>query len=269
MLRFTMREMQPSSMPERHPLGFVIAATVMVSLGFGVLFALLGVYDTNIVPIHKRIVFWTATMITGIGGALLVLPFFPNCEVGSRPYWLRIVPIALIVSVPVTFVLTFFNPQFGLNSSLSHWLYQYVLVLQISLIVIGMGHLGFALWGRRSGTIADVSRAGASRRDHPFLARLSPAIRQANLYAISGEDHYLRVHTSAGEELILMRLGDAMGELKDWPGTQVHRSWWVAQDGIDTVVSKKGRRYLRLKSGVEAPVSRTFLENAKKAGLVT
>ena len=51
----------------------------------------------------------------------------------------------------------------------------------------------------------------------------------AELYAIESEDHYLRVHTSAGQELILMRLADAVRELAGVEGLQTHRSWWVAR----------------------------------------
>ena len=42
------------------------------------------------------------------------------------------------------------------------------------------------------------------------------------------EDHYVRVFTDAGESLILLRLSDAMAEVRDVPGLQIHRSHWVA-----------------------------------------
>ncbi len=104
------------------------------------------------------------------------------------------------------------------------------------------------------------ARAGA------FLDRLPVRLRGADLYAIESEDHYLRVHTSAGQELILMRLADAVRELAGVEGLQTHRSWWVAKQGLADVVKGDGRLILKLKSGVEAPVSRTYAKAVKDAG---
>lgn len=101
-----------------------------------------------------------------------------------------------------------------------------------------------------------------------FLSRLPLKFRQAELYAVSSEDHYLRVHTSAGEELILMRLADAVRELDGAGGLQVHRSWWVAKDAVRDVKREGGKVLLLLPSGKAAPVSRTFTAEAKAAGLL-
>jgi hypothetical protein len=99
-----------------------------------------------------------------------------------------------------------------------------------------------------------------------FLERLPIRLRAADLYAVESEDHYLRVHTSAGQELILMRLADAVRELSSIEGLQTHRSWWVAKQGLADVVKGDGRLALKLKSGAEAPVSRTYLKTVKEAG---
>lgn len=101
-----------------------------------------------------------------------------------------------------------------------------------------------------------------------FLSRLPLKYRQAELYAISSEDHYLRVHTSVGEELILMRLADAVRELDGGGGLQVHRSWWVARAAVKDVKRAGGKLSLVLPSGKEAPVSRTFQADVKAAGLI-
>ncbi|ABI77148.1 LytTr DNA-binding domain protein [Hyphomonas neptunium ATCC 15444] len=100
-----------------------------------------------------------------------------------------------------------------------------------------------------------------------FLSRLPVKYRTAELYAVSAEDHYLRIHTSFGEELILMRLADAMRELAEADGLQVHRSWWVAKGAVRDTVRQNGKLSLVLASGKKAPVSRTFLPAVKAAGL--
>jgi DNA-binding LytR/AlgR family response regulator len=69
-----------------------------------------------------------------------------------------------------------------------------------------------------------------------------------------------------GETMILMRLADAIRELAALEGLQTHRSWWVARQGLADVTKGDGRVTLKLKSGVEAPVSRANLKVVKDAG---
>ena len=66
---------------------------------------------------------------------------------------------------------------------------------------------------------------------------------------MQSEDHYLRLHTSLGQELILMRLSDAVAELEGVEGAQVHRSWWVARAAIAQARRGEGRATLTLKDG--------------------
>lgn len=103
--------------------------------------------------------------------------------------------------------------------------------------------------------------------EETFLSRLPVKYRTAELYAVSAEDHYLRIHTSHGEELILMRLADALRELAGADGLQVHRSWWVAKAAVRDTRRQGGKLSLVLPSGKEAPVSRTFQAEVKAAGL--
>ena len=100
-----------------------------------------------------------------------------------------------------------------------------------------------------------------------FMQRLPVKYRTADLWAVSSEDHYLRVHTSLGEELILMRLADAMRDLAGTDGLQTHRSWWVARDGVADTRREGGKLSLVLKSGKVAPVARTHASAVKQAGL--
>ncbi|OYX34018.1 MAG: hypothetical protein B7Y99_06370 [Caulobacterales bacterium 32-69-10] len=99
-----------------------------------------------------------------------------------------------------------------------------------------------------------------------FLERLPPRLRGAALHAVQAEDHYLRLHTDRGSDLILMRLADAVAELEGLEGAQTHRSWWVAKDAVQTARRADGRAILTLKSGVEAPVSRSYVKALKAEG---
>ena len=82
------------------------------------------------------------------------------------------------------------------------------------------------------------------------------------------EDHYIRARTKQGDTLILMRMADAVAELEGYKGLQVHRSWWVALDAIEKSSKDKRRHILHLHGGIEAPVSKTYLEKLKATGYV-
>ena len=88
------------------------------------------------------------------------------------------------------------------------------------------------------------------------------------MWAIEAEDHYLRLHTSKGRDLILLRLADAIDELDGIEGAQVHRSWWVARDAITDAKRGDGRATLTLKDGCEVPVSRTYAKIIRDLGWI-
>lgn len=87
-----------------------------------------------------------------------------------------------------------------------------------------------------------------------FLSRL-PNHLGSQLLHLQMEDHYLRATTAKGADLILIRFRDALNELADYDGLQVHRSWWVARDAVEKL-SRQGRRLeLLMIDGTRIPVS--------------
>ena len=98
-----------------------------------------------------------------------------------------------------------------------------------------------------------------------FLERIPPA-RSEDLIALEMEDHYLRVHTRHGSQLILLRMRDAVAELEGIAGEQVHRSWWVARHALATVKRDGRKLRLQLDGGLEAPVARDAVARLKSAG---
>jgi DNA-binding LytR/AlgR family response regulator len=116
------------------------------------------------------------------------------------------------------------------------------------------------------GRVTHAATADATPSPVRFLERLPPKLRGAAIYAVSAEDHYLRLHTSKGSDLILMRLADAISELEGLEGAQTHRSWWVAKDAVESTRRDGDRVTLTLKGGVEAPVSRPNIKPLREAG---
>ena len=82
-----------------------------------------------------------------------------------------------------------------------------------------------------------------------FPDRLPFKLRGAAIRAVQSEDHYLRIHTDRGSDLILMRLSDALDELEGLEGAQTHRSWWVAGTPCATSSRGDGRATLTLDGG--------------------
>ena len=89
-----------------------------------------------------------------------------------------------------------------------------------------------------------------------LLARLRPDIR-GPLLRLCAEDHYTRIITSRGHELILLRFSDALKEIGDTPGLQIHRSHWIADAYVAELQRKNGALSLLTSDGTSLPVSRS------------
>lgn len=112
-------------------------------------------------------------------------------------------------------------------------------------------------------------------QDTPDTTALPPAIldripfeKRGRLMALSVEDHYVRITTTKGVEVVLLRLSDAMRETGDVAGMQVHRSHWVATQAVKSARRDGDRAILTLVNDVEIPVSRRYVTEIKKAGLL-
>ncbi|MGJ8560884.1 MAG: LytTR family DNA-binding domain-containing protein [Litorimonas sp.] len=112
-----------------------------------------------------------------------------------------------------------------------------------------------------------AAKDGPSPDMRPTLMdRLPLHLRDATLYAAMSEDHYVRLHTSGGDHLTLMRLGDVEGLAQPLSGLSPHRSWWVAEQGVADVRRRQGKMLIALKDGTDVPVSRAGAARVKAAG---
>ena len=232
----------------------------VIVIGLGLIFAWLGVYNTGRLPFYQSFIFWTSTMAVGAGTSLIIAPLVWGPRFEHIAAIFKIGVAAAIISIPVTMVLMLF---FSIDPwGPTKFLSQYTYVLVISLIVTTAAFVRDTLEKRTEAPTPGTNPVAK------FLERLPVKYRTADLHAISSEDHYLRIHTNMGEELILMRLADAVRELSGAEGLQVHRSWWVAKSGVTDEKRVDGRSLLVLPSGTEVPVSRSFRPKAKEAGLI-
>jgi len=244
-----------------------------ISVGLGIIFAWLEIYQSGEIPFMERIVYWSALIALGASAAMVVNPLvFDRWMAGSHPA-LQIAVVSCVISVPITMGLVAIEyVSSGGLAQPGWWWEQFGYVLVISGMLTTGGWALDRLGDRSPAAPPQVQAPAAVAASAPaaipvlFADRLPAKLRSGMIYAVSAEDHYLRVHTSAGETMILMRLADAIRELTALEGLQVHRSWWVARQGLADVSRGDGRVTLKLKSGVEASVSRANLKVVKDAG---
>lgn len=96
-----------------------------------------------------------------------------------------------------------------------------------------------------------------------FLDRLPPKLGTA-LISLTAQDHYVEVTTARGRGLIHMRLSDAIEELGDYPGHQIHRSHWISGHAFTGTSRENGKLMAHLADGRTLPVSRSFAPQVRR-----
>jgi hypothetical protein len=93
-----------------------------------------------------------------------------------------------------------------------------------------------------------------------FVAR-SRLPAECLVLAVTAEEHYVRIHSDRGRDLVRYKFSDALEELAAQPsGMQVHRSWWVRLDQVRTCLDRGRSCELELPEGTRVPVSLAFRE---------
>ncbi|MCI0509974.1 MULTISPECIES: LytTR family DNA-binding domain-containing protein [Chromohalobacter] len=118
---------------------------------------------------------------------------------------------------------------------------------------------------RFAATPAETSRA---EDDPPELLRRLPVDKRGDVISISACDHYVRVVTTRGETMLLMRLRDAIEETRPLPGIRAHRSHWVALEAVQAITRHQGRYRVTTTANDTLPVSRSCLPQLRDEGLL-
>ena len=233
-------------------------------LAIGVIAALFlslsGAFDTQDAPVLLRLAYWGGLMIGGSLIGLVTISLFQRFEILEQRPWLQGILIVTVITGPMTLmvflVTTGLFPQPNETVSLVRYLPQ------VLIITVAMTALNYATEQKQQ-TTSSIDGLDRSVR---FLDRLPMKLKGADLLAIEAEDHYLRLHTDRGSDLILLRLADAIGELDGIEGARTHRSWWVARSAIVETTRNDGRAILTLKDGSRVPVSRSYAAGLREAG---
>ena len=183
---------------------------------------------------------------------------------------IRVGAVVLVSAVPMAFVVTWtFSLVEPGRAFAPHQLpLLYACVAAVQLLIVFATTAG----SRPAAAVEATSHAPAAESEvkatvpavfpSALLSRLPPEIGR-DIVALETEDHYLRVHTSLGSALILMRMADAVAMLDPRLGRQVHRRWWVAEAAVATMRTEGARQVLRLTDDRVVPVGRTYAADAR------
>jgi len=230
--------------------------------------AVVGPFSTfDTMPIGVRVLYWGgiigASMVFGEGIRRLVARF-PT----QGPLQADLLGSVLMAPV-FGAVITVFNLLIGRQDG------TFTMALGTNVLVVLLvcfGIVVFRAYMRHHmtdrGVPEDTARPSESPDSLPgFLREIDPEIGRSVNW-IAADDHYLHVHGPTGSARVLMRFRDALEDLSDLPGLQVHRSHWV-RIGAITELRPDGRRHVVvLPCGTEVPVSRSFLPGLRMAGVL-
>ena len=233
-----------------------------VALAAGVLLALTEAFGMGGTSLLFRLGYWLPMMLLGASwGHLCSRLVERRLDMDRRP-WLAVVTLTLVISGPLAIMVWAITGWF-FDDDRSVVLARLPDFLGPVLVVTGALSALNVFLAR-----TPVQTHAAAEGDKParFLDRLPFKLRGSVIRAVQSEDHYLRIHTDRGSDLILMRLSDALTELEGLEGAQTHRSWWVAKDAVRGVSRGDGRATLTLEGGLEAPVSRRYAKALRESG---
>ncbi|MEP5938004.1 MAG: LytTR family DNA-binding domain-containing protein [Erythrobacter sp.] len=275
----TLRRMNSSITGARKSLArkILIDLAIMTIIGTGL--ALIGPFGSFNDPLSTRLMVWLGFSYAGYAiyspMGWVVERLHQSLDLPRAGLWLA---AAIISSVPMTLLVGMVGPlpnAVALPSATKFFMqYPYVFVIGGGITLLFNQIQGAP---EKASTSAPIAPAGPVSPAEPtaldasnaprLLERLPPALG-TTILALENEDHYVRVHTALGSDLILMRMRDAMAELEPLEGMQVHRSWWVARDAVEDV--KRDGRNLRLvlAGGLEAPVSRANVTVLRDSGWI-
>jgi hypothetical protein len=270
------RRMRESSSPVREapsravgasriaePLRFWLKAFAF-AIAAGAFLAFVGAFGSDAMPVASRYATYIAISVILMLTAFGVVELLRRIRsLTARPWLYQAVIVAVLT--PATAVVVWAIVGFAVMGVPRPRLLPVYLLTSFGMTVAmsALSQLVFRDYRFRPPAAAEADAPPGPVR---FLERLPANLRGADLWAVQAEDHYVRLHTSKGSALILLRLADAAAELEGLEGARVHRSWWVAKSAVAGTARRGGQTVLKLPNGVEAPVSRTQAADLRREG---
>lgn len=270
---FTMREMQGRDLNDFRAFGREqLVRYVLAALICGIAAGFLAPFDSNqTMYTGPRYIYWISMVCLGWAQMLFISYGMRTILSSLRwPGWAIMAVIAAVGSVPIMFE-TWWMSTALMNEPPAEPIPLWSAYIRVYAITIAFSLVQWTVIENWSLDI--VRKQGETTADAPGpmktirLDRMPEGLN-GEILCLQTDDHYLRVHTSEGSDLILHRLSDAVRELDGCDGMQVHRSWWVAKEAIEAARIENNRHILALKNGILVPVSRKYLPDIRKAGWI-
>jgi hypothetical protein len=249
--------------PSRESWPFELGLMVLV----GLFFTATGLFQSDQAPWPVRGIYWCSVMV--VGGLIEMA-----AEIGWEKFapatwrraWRSFLPVSVLATTPQVGVVIFFEASlFQARGDLSDLAGTWVGVFTVMTAMVALLRLSRIQLDLHRAPPPDLAPVMPSLIADKLPANLSGA----ELVALQAEDHYVRVFTSRGSQLILLRFGDALTAVADLPGFQLHRSWWAAQGALESARYSRGTGEASLRGGLKAPISRTYAAALREAGVLT
>lgn len=230
----------------------------------GLFMAAVGAFGTFMAPLSLRLPYWLVLMVGG-GTVLSICEQAIRTRIRVCIFRVRPDVAAAAVTAPVIAAFVWCVSIWTFSLPIRPWslLRLIVPVLVVSGALVALRRI--AVGSEAPRVAEDLPGDAALPKLNAIRDKLPLRLRHAEIQAIEADDHYLRIHTGSGDAHIHMRMQDALIELSGFPGFQVHRSWWVAEDAISSVRWARGRGTIKLKGGELVPVSRGFAATIRSA----
>jgi hypothetical protein len=222
-----------------------------------------GAFETGDSPVLARFLYWIPVMLIGALGGIVVSVLVDHGGWFDDNPPLQGAVIAVALTIPLTGV-TWAITGLAFHEGRLAPAQLILFAGPVFIVTCVMTALNYFTQKAPPETHAAAAGAAPPR----FIERLPVKLRGAEILAVEAEDHYLRLHTSKGQDLILMRLSDAVAELEGLEGAQVHRSWWVAKAAVADARRGDGRATLTLTDGATVPVSRAYARALRESGWI-
>lgn len=220
-----------------------------------------GAFGSFEVPLGIRLFYWIFLILSGnfiAFGTSKILDNFLDSQDNKISYHILFLCILTILTTIDVWLVSHFTYKLPLNrlSFLQFVLPVFLISVFMTLIFSFIDKIPLQSHEHKEQKIATIK----------FRERLPKKFQNAEIFAISAEDHYLRIYTSIGETMILMRLYDAIKELDGIEGSQTHRSWWVNKNAVKEIIKGDGKLALFLENEIQAPISRSYQKTLREQG---
>lgn len=236
--------------------------------------------------VFARYVYWTCRILIEATFFMTALYAVEKYLSKSANTWTHYLLAVLVSLIPFTLTITAMDlivglPELGLNDLVDRpvsrgreFVIELLYLLDDHLFLSGL-LLGCCVMSRRqrqqSVPIQEKTDAISNQeieirvegQQPAFIESLQPILK-GNICCMEAKEHYISVTTSQESRMVLHRFSDAIKQMPEDVGMQVHRSHWVAHKTVESVVIEGQSMKLTLITGVSVPVSRTFRASVER-----